>query len=432
MNKITLLLIFMASLIWSAGSGHYTWDQSSAEFSTILIPAGYTPTIDNVDIESGDEVAVFTPTGECAGALVWSGSSINVAVNAWEDNGSTPDSTEGFKSGNMITVRIWDSSESKEYVADVVYSVGDGIYERDMFYEISSINVNIPDTTINESNWHVIYKDTVIDVANEITADKDTVVSTTTKEFTSDTLYEQTDSLSDGVVYASDTIKSVDESWLTLDSVVVVKIYKPDTTTFDTTIYYSSVEQTSDSVDTTYSQDLDTVITTVTKTIVNDTTIIQTDSLSDAVVFNTVFDTVYWDTTYSDTTVDTLFYDDPVAIEKDDVESAEKKISAFAVYPSVIDPNMDTPVSFYLSKEVALQAETFEIAIFDMVGNLIYGVDETRLRITSDSGYCKISTVGAEQIRNDARIAGQFLSVVKIRCSNGSTLRYKQFIGIKK
>ncbi len=514
MKKIVLTLVFMASLLWAASSGHYSWDQSSAEYVFVIIPAGYTPTIDSVEIENGDEIALFTPTGECAGALSWAGSATNVAVNAWEDNGSTSDSTEGFKSGDQITFRIWDSSESKEYVAMATYTVGDGTYNgNDVYYEVSSIFVNIPDTTAYDTSWHIIYKDTVTDITSDVTVDKDTVVTTVTKEFTSDTLYEQIDSLSDGVVYSSDTTKSITDNWLTLDSVVVVNVYKPDTTVFDTSwhvVYkdtidevtsevtaekdtvitttktenisdtlYEQTDSLSDSfvyksdtttsvtdssnvlsvsVDTSYYisdttiQDSvvydvsksdtiinvdtaftpDTIITTISIITSNDTTITQIDSLKLNVVFSTTLDTIVWDTTVADTVIDTLLYDDPVAIEKEDVDGAVKKVSVFALSPSVIDPKNTEEVTFYISKEKGLSVETFEIAIFDMVGNVMTSIDESHFIVKSDNDYLEMVKVPVIDIRDDVRVAGQFLAVVKLRLTNGSIERYKQFIGIKK
>jgi hypothetical protein len=52
--------------------------------ATLIVPAVSPPSLGDRPIEAGDELAVFTPSGLCAGAAVWTGESLAFAI--WEED----------------------------------------------------------------------------------------------------------------------------------------------------------------------------------------------------------------------------------------------------------------------------------------------------------------------------------------------------------
>lgn len=73
---------------------------------TVTLGAGTTE-----PIEIGDEIAVFTPEGLCAGTLTWLDDAAALAL--WEDDPATPDK-DGFAPGDPLAFRLWDLSTGQE------------------------------------------------------------------------------------------------------------------------------------------------------------------------------------------------------------------------------------------------------------------------------------------------------------------------------
>lgn len=92
-----------------------------------------------VNLEPGDEIAVFTPDGMvCAGAAVWTGE--NVAIAAWADKEDT-EGLEGLKGGDPLRFRIWDKSSGDELdVTSVTFVQGDNSYVIDGIYVVGSLS----------------------------------------------------------------------------------------------------------------------------------------------------------------------------------------------------------------------------------------------------------------------------------------------------
>lgn len=91
-----------------------------------------------VNLEPGDEIAVFTPDGTiCVGAAVWTGE--NVAIAAWGDKGDT-ELIEGLQEDDQLRFRIWDQSTGNEMdISTVTYLQGDGFYIADGIYVVESM-----------------------------------------------------------------------------------------------------------------------------------------------------------------------------------------------------------------------------------------------------------------------------------------------------
>lgn len=82
---------------------------NTGESATIVIEAAIEPTFFGEPFEPGDEIAVFTPSGMCAGVVMWVDDSTNIALTAWGDDPITPE-VDGFVTGELLAYRIWSTS----------------------------------------------------------------------------------------------------------------------------------------------------------------------------------------------------------------------------------------------------------------------------------------------------------------------------------
>ena len=80
--------------------------------------------INGIDLETGDEIGVFTPNGLCAGAVHWKGESTGLAV--WKDDSQTTE-VDGFLDGQTMEFRIWDQSEGETLGVEApIFEQGNG------------------------------------------------------------------------------------------------------------------------------------------------------------------------------------------------------------------------------------------------------------------------------------------------------------------
>jgi len=63
----------------------------------------------------GDEIAVFTPGGVCAGANDSIGGGTWVGIAAWGDDALTENVIEGFRDGEAMHFKGWDASAAQEF-----------------------------------------------------------------------------------------------------------------------------------------------------------------------------------------------------------------------------------------------------------------------------------------------------------------------------
>lgn len=111
--------------------------------ATVVIPVSAQATVSGEAIETGDEVAVFTDDGTCAGRGVWSDGNLSIAAAGVDSQ--TP---VGFEPGESLHFRVWDASTGIVYDADVTYTPcdtgnplckDDGRYEPNRLYHIGSL-----------------------------------------------------------------------------------------------------------------------------------------------------------------------------------------------------------------------------------------------------------------------------------------------------
>jgi hypothetical protein len=103
-------------------ASHFAFDTTDVNCS-IMIRMAY-PT--SHEWNEGDELAVFTPAGGCAGAATFR--SFPIGLAAWGDDALT-DSIDGFREGEAIRFVHYDAIEEREYPLSEFFSlVGDPVW----------------------------------------------------------------------------------------------------------------------------------------------------------------------------------------------------------------------------------------------------------------------------------------------------------------
>jgi hypothetical protein len=120
-----------------------TWSNA-----TVIIPSDVGSDLGGTSntLSAGDEVAVFTEDGLCAGMGTWTGEHLAIAaagVNEIDD--------VGFKPGDALAFRIWNTSEEIVYVASAAFAscadadplcVDSGTYHQDKIYTVTQLEAS--------------------------------------------------------------------------------------------------------------------------------------------------------------------------------------------------------------------------------------------------------------------------------------------------
>jgi len=139
---------------------HYHWRLTDTNASILIRGASLLAEA----LPAGDEIAVFTPGGVCAGAGVWNGNQIGIAAFGDEDD---TEIIEGFHSEERMSFRIWDWEAETEYRAIPHYIQGDGLFRVNGFTAIERLEgVNFyhwaaPERTDN--NHSLLVEDATLD-----------------------------------------------------------------------------------------------------------------------------------------------------------------------------------------------------------------------------------------------------------------------------
>ena len=142
--------------------------------ASLIIPSAITPTVAGAPLATGDEIAVFTSDGICAGTERWAGD--NLALAVWGDDEMTPEK-DGLEDEEPFSIRVWDSSEQIEYGGEtgsvqVTYDDGqphyrtDGLFEDNAIYLLTSLTASLsvhPPPTLASPN------DNATNVASPVT-----------------------------------------------------------------------------------------------------------------------------------------------------------------------------------------------------------------------------------------------------------------------
>lgn len=149
----TLAALLTASALLAAPAlasplAHFQECVAPTAASASIVLALSSGTSDLASLQSGDELAIFTPEGVCAGAGVWNGHAMAVAV--WADLPFTEE-VEGFSAGESLSFRVWQAATGTEFSSqdavvvefDSTFSVGDG-FDTDAVFVVSNLQINLP------------------------------------------------------------------------------------------------------------------------------------------------------------------------------------------------------------------------------------------------------------------------------------------------
>jgi len=146
-----ILLLCICELSFAQEPTHFTFTFNTGNNALVAIPLSANPNIGGVPLSIGDEIGVFTPSGLCTGAVVWTQQ--NTVITIWGDDEMTPE-IDGMQVGDSIHYRIWKQALDKEYsVTNVSYLLGNGIYSIDGIYILNSLEV----TSVNEDKPLLVY-----------------------------------------------------------------------------------------------------------------------------------------------------------------------------------------------------------------------------------------------------------------------------------
>lgn len=153
---LAVLILSGAGLINPIQAQHFTnclSSQDTGSDATVIIPDTVETLFPNgASLAEGDEVALYTSDGTCAGLVVWSSSSSDAKsfAAAGPNTTATNSSLSGYESGESLKYKIWDESENQVYdlktAADykacddsAFLCRDDGTYEDDAIITVSKL-----------------------------------------------------------------------------------------------------------------------------------------------------------------------------------------------------------------------------------------------------------------------------------------------------
>ena len=87
--------------------------EGTGRSATVLLPPNAALAQPGGELEPGDEIALLTPDGACAGIGRWTADGASIAV--WADDPFTP-TLEGLSSGAPLRFAVWDDSAKETYL----------------------------------------------------------------------------------------------------------------------------------------------------------------------------------------------------------------------------------------------------------------------------------------------------------------------------
>lgn len=124
--------------------------ENDADDGIVVIPSDTVVTYpDGGHLRTGDEMAVYTEDGRCAGVAVWDSSETAMSVSV-ADVDSTAGVLDGYEPNEPLEYRIWRSSDEQEYeVSSSSYHCtlplcrSDGVYRRDGIHEVLTLEASL-------------------------------------------------------------------------------------------------------------------------------------------------------------------------------------------------------------------------------------------------------------------------------------------------
>ena len=139
---ISLLVVFSRP----AAGQHFSDCFTTTTNATVLVPKNVSASIGSSGdgLSDGDEIALFTDNGQCAGLGSWQNANLAIAIA-----GDNSQETSGYEEGQSFQFRVWDASAQTVYETDVTFAScadenplcqSDGKYTADAFYELASLS----------------------------------------------------------------------------------------------------------------------------------------------------------------------------------------------------------------------------------------------------------------------------------------------------
>ena len=91
---------------------------------TVVVPLDLAPapTVNGSPIIAGDEVAVFSPAGVCAGSARWPATGTSVQITVFGDVSFS--NSDAMHPNDLLYFKVWDSTATKEVTATVTFATG--------------------------------------------------------------------------------------------------------------------------------------------------------------------------------------------------------------------------------------------------------------------------------------------------------------------
>jgi len=128
---ICMLFVVLSCIGLTKAQTHYSIPFPLPTSKNMVIVIPITPTINGIPVQSGDEIAVFDSIGQCCGFTKWKTISGN-SITAWGDDPMTSEQ-DGFKDGEKLRFRIWDSSTVREAIAKARDSISTSVTSDSFF-----------------------------------------------------------------------------------------------------------------------------------------------------------------------------------------------------------------------------------------------------------------------------------------------------------
>ncbi|MFH0766061.1 MAG: hypothetical protein V2A61_06550, partial [Calditrichota bacterium] len=113
-------------------------------------------TLDDENLNTGDEIAAFTPDGILAGWALWPEEG-RIGFAAWGDDAQTEEVIEGFRADEPFAFKVWDHIGEAEWDAEAEYIQGPDLYADRGFSVLHLIAYRYRDLeVIFRRDWNMI------------------------------------------------------------------------------------------------------------------------------------------------------------------------------------------------------------------------------------------------------------------------------------
>ncbi|MFN3820765.1 MAG: choice-of-anchor D domain-containing protein, partial [bacterium] len=158
------------------GALHWSFLETDNNMSILIVSA----TINNRSLGVQDQIGVFTPQGLCAGATVIE-TDFPIGLAAWGDDPSTEE-IDGFRTGERLYYRFWDSEGEQEYEAEPEYVEGEGVYVANAFVRVNLRAFTAGphfQFTVTDVNHSLLIREALLD--NELLGEDDEIAVFTSR-----------------------------------------------------------------------------------------------------------------------------------------------------------------------------------------------------------------------------------------------------------